>query len=270
MKANQIIPPFAFVILLVSLSYQSTAQDWAIKNLEASPRHHEWVDITYNDRTVTCFIAYPEVSQNIKAIILIHENRGLNDWARNMTDQLAGEGYIAIAPDLLSGRGPDGGRTSDFATSDDARTAIYKLSPDQVTADLNAVLKYTKALPASNGKIAVIGFCWGGSQTFRYATNQTDLDAAFVCYGTGPKDIEEIRRIQAPVYGFYGENDNRVNATIAASESVMEKEGKAYFPVIYEGGGHGFFRAGEAPEASEGNKSARGNAWKRLVTLLKD
>lgn len=239
-----------------------------LERLEQSPRHHEWVDVTYGDRTVRSFLVFPENAKKTPVIIVIHENRGLNDWARSMADQLAEAGYIALAPDLLSGAGPNGGGTSSFANSDAARTAIYDLSKHQVTADLNAAVKYAQKIPAANGKVVVLGFCWGGSQSFRFATNNSAIKAAFVCYGTGPKAEEAIKNIKVPVYGFYGGNDHRVNATIANSQQLMEKHGKTYIPVIYEDAGHGFFRAGEAPDASQANKKARKEGWKRLKKLL--
>ena len=239
-----------------------------LERLENSPRHHEWVDISYDNRTLQNFVVFPEIAEKATVVIVIHENRGLNDWARSLADQIAEEGYIAIAPDLLSGAGPNGGGTSSFENSDDARTAIYGLDPDQVTSDLKAVINYGKNIPAGNGKVAVIGFCWGGSQSFRLATNTDEIEAAFVCYGTGPNEEEEIERIGVPVYGFYGGNDNRVNATIDKSQELMNKYNKTYVPVIYEGAGHGFFRAGEQPDASEANKKARADGWERMKALL--
>ena len=150
---------------------------------------------------------------------------------------MAAAGYIAIAPDLLSGAGPNGGGSSAFSSQDDVRAAIFKLPPDQITGDLNAVAEYVKALPSASGKLAVAGFCWGGTQTFRYACNRPDLKAALVFYGTGPTDAAEVSKIQCPVYGFYGGNDNRVSSTIPASERLMKAAGKTYEPVTYEGAG---------------------------------
>ncbi|MFO0948221.1 MAG: dienelactone hydrolase family protein [Planctomycetota bacterium] len=230
------------------------------ERLEKSPRHHEWVEIKHGDRVVHAFLVYPEVSEKATAVVVIHENRGLTDWERGVADQLAEAGFIAIAPDLLSGSGPGGGKTSDFPSSDAAREAIYKLKPDQVTADLKATTKYVSQLPAANGKVAVAGFCWGGGQSFRFATNEPKLAASFVFYGTGPDQVDGI---QCPVYGFYGGNDNRVNATIPKSEELMKQAGKRYDPVIYPGAGHGFMRAGELPDASAENKKGREEGWKR-------
>ena len=178
------------VFLLIALSLCAitlSAQDWAKQSLEKSTRHGEWVTLKHDDRSVSAFIVYPEVKQKAPAVVVIHEIFGLSDWVRSVADQLAANGYIAIAPDLLSGMGPKGGGTSDFASGDDVRAAFQKLNPDQVTADLNAVTDYVKKLPAASGKLAVAGFCWGGSQSFRFATNRSDLSAAFVFYGTAPQ-----------------------------------------------------------------------------------
>ena len=169
----------------------------------------------------------------------------------------------------MSGAAPGGGGTAELGGADAVRKAIFSLPPDQITADLNAVAEYVSKLPAANGKVAVGGFCWGGTQSFRYATNNKDLRAAFVFYGTGPESEQEIARIQCPVYGFYGGNDARVTATVPKSAELMKKAGKTYQPVTYEGAGHGFMRAGEAPDASAENKKARDAAWKRWLDVLK-
>ncbi len=261
----------ANLVAIVTSCFVSTtlfAQKPAMERLEESPRHHEWVVVPQGDRQVHAFVAYPESEKPATAVVVIHENRGLNDWVRSVADRLAEAGYIAIAPDLLSGTGPDGGRTVDFSDSDAAREALYQLSSDQITADLNAVADHVSNLPAANGKVAVAGFCWGGSQTFRFATDRSDLGAAFVFYGTGPDDAESIERIGAPVYGFYGGADNRVNATIPTSTELMEKAGKQYEPVIYDGAGHGFMRRGLTEEAGTPNAVALDQAWARWLKLL--
>lgn len=257
------------LIIMFVVSFNALAQS-PLERLENSPRHHEWADINYSDRQFRAFIVYPEVSGKVPAVIVIHENRGLNDWARSMADQIAEAGYIAIAPDLLWGSGPGGQGTASFPNSDEARTAIYALSPEQVTDDLNATFSYAENIPSANGKVVVIGFCWGGSQSFRFATNNSNLSAVFVCYGSGPDQAEEYKNIEAPVYGFYGGNDNRVNATIDKSKEFMEEYGKKYDPVIYEGAGHGFFRAGESQGASFANRKARNEAMERLKRLLSE
>ena len=198
---------------------------------------------------------------------VIHEIFGLTDWIEDLADQLAEAGYLAVAPDLLSGMGPNGGRTTDFPAGR-VGEAIGKLDPNQITADLNAAADYALKLPAANGKLYVSGFCWGGGQSFRFATNRPDLAAAFVFYGP-PQQKEAMARIKAPVYGFYGGNDARINATLPATQEQMKETGKTFDPVIYEGAGHGFMRAGEAPDANDANRKARTEAWARWKSLLK-
>lgn len=275
----------AFAIAMLLSVPAMFAQDWAKQNLEKSPRHSEWVPIKHDNRIVQTFVVYPEVKQKAPVVIVIHEIFGLSDWARTVADQLAANGYIAVAPDLLSGFGPKGGGTSDFGGVQDAMKAVSGLDPDVVTADLNAVADYAKKLPSSNGKIAVSGFCWGGSQSFRFATNRKDLSAAFVFYGGPPKDMSPIN---APVYGFYGGNDARINSTIPDTIAAMKTAGKSYDPVTYDGAGHGFMRAGEDPAADTAikntsdddagkkahdmalaNKKAHDQGWERWLKLLK-
>ena len=261
------------LLLLVTALFFSAwmveAQDWAKARLDKSPRHLEWAKVTYGNRTVNAFVGFPEAKDKTTVVIVIHEIFGLSDWVRGVVDQLAEAGYVAIAPDLLSGTAPGGGGTAELGSGDAVRKAISSLPPDQITADLNAVAEYAKKLPASNGKLVVAGFCWGGSETFRYATNNKDVKAAFVFYGTGPGKEEDIARITAPVHGFYAENDARVDATIDKSKELMQKHAKHYQPEIYPGAGHGFMRAGEAPDASAANKKARDEAWDRWKRLLK-
>ncbi len=206
-------------ILLLTLATLLTAslasaQDWAKARLEKSPRHGEWVKVTQGKREVNSFITYPEVKDKATAVVIIHEIFGLSDWARGVTDELAEAGYIAIAPDLLSGLGTNGGGTSELGGMDGVRKAISSLPADQITADLDAIVDYVSKLPSCNGKVVVIGFCWGGGQSFRFATNNKDVKAAFVCYGTGPEKAADVARINCPVYGFYGGNDNRVTSTV--------------------------------------------------------
>ncbi len=255
-------------LCVVVLARPALAQDWAKARLEKSPRHGEWVKVKHGDREVTSFVVFPEVKDKATAVVVIHEIFGLTDWVRGVADQLAEAGYIAIAPDLLSGAGPKGGGTDSFK-GEEVRKAIMGLPPDQVTADLNAATEYVSRLPACNGKVAVAGFCWGGGQAFRFATNNKSIKAAFVFYGTGPEKAEDVGRIAAPVYGFYGGNDARVNATIPKSEELMKKAGKTYEPKTYEGAGHGFMRAGEDPAGNAANKKARDEAWARWKELLK-
>ena len=246
----------------------ASAQDWAKARLDKSPRHLEWVKVKHGNRELNCFVAYPEVKDKAMAVIVIHEIFGLTDWVRGVTDQLAEAGYVAIAPDLLSGTAPNGGGTAELGGNDAVRKAIMSLPADQVTADLDAVADYVKKLPACNGKIAVAGFCWGGGQSFRYATNNKELKAAFVFYGP-PPETDALQKIECPVYGFYAGNDARITSTVPKTSEAMKQAGKTYEPVTYDGAGHGFMRAGEAPDATAPNQQARTQAWDRWRQILK-
>ena len=256
------------LLTLASLPAALHAQDWAKARLDSSPRHHEYVTLKPDNRTVPAFVVYPEVKSKAPVIVLIHEIFGLSDWAKEMADEIAAEGYIVIAPDMLSGRGPKGGGSDEFAGQDERVKAVSALDPNEVLADLDAAADYGKKLPAANGELAVAGFCWGGSKSFAFATHRKDLSAAFVFYGTGPSDVSTIT---APVYGFYAGEDARVGATVPATTEAMKAAGKTYDPVTYEGAGHGFMRAGEDPNnKNPANKTARDAAFARLVKLLKD
>src|SRR5438270_3403397 len=227
----------ALMLVLFSAAQTGMAQDWAKAKLEKSPRHHEWVTVKHDGRSVETFVAYPESKGKRPVVLIIHEIFGMTDWVQDLADQVAEAGYIAVAPDLLSGMGPNGGRTPDFPQGG-ATEAVSHLNPEQVTADMNAVADYALKIPASNGKLFVTGFCWGGGQSFRFATNRSGLSAAFVFYGP-PPEKEAMAKISAPVYGFYGGNDARIDAAIPGTKEQMKEAGKTYEPVIYEGAGHG-------------------------------
>jgi carboxymethylenebutenolidase len=184
-----------------------------------------------------------------------------------MADELAGQGFIVVAPDLLTGFGPNNGASDSFPSMDATTKAVSGLDAAVVNADLDAAADYGKKIPAANGKIAVIGFCWGGGKSFAFAAHRKDLSAAFVFYGPGPSDVTTIT---APVYGFYAGNDARIGATVPATTEAMKAAGKKYEPVTYDGAGHGFMRAGEAPDASPANKAAREQGFARVVTLIKE
>jgi carboxymethylenebutenolidase len=258
--------------VLLVIASPVLAQDGARAKVEKSPRHREWVTVKHGERAVETFVVYPEASSKTPVVLIIHEIFGMTDWVEDLADQVAEAGYIAVAPDLLSGMGPNGGRSSAFpqgqgGMSSPAVEAVGHLNPDQVTADLNAVADYANKIPASNGKLFVAGFCWGGGQSFRFATVRRDLAAAFVFYGPPPPK-EAIANITAPVYGFYAGNDARIGATLPEARENMKAAGKTFDPVTYEGAGHGFMRAGEAPDASEANGRARTDAWARWKKIL--
>jgi carboxymethylenebutenolidase len=248
-----------FVLLLLALPHAAPAQEWAKQRLAASPRHREWVKVKSGDRMVSAFVVYPEVKGKAPAVVVIHEIFGMTDWVQLLADELAANGVIVIAPDLLSGV------TLAPGDANAVGKAIRDLPPDQITADLNAAADYVAKLPAANGKVAVAGFCWGGTQAFRFATNRPSLAAAYVFYGTGPDDVSAIK---APVYGFYAGNDARVGATVPKTQELMKAAGKRFDVVTYEGAGHGFMRAGETPPPAADNKKARDEAWTRWKALL--
>ncbi len=241
------------------------AQDWARQAVDRSPRRREWVTVKHGGRSVESFVAQPQSRGKAPAIVVIHEIFGMTDWVENVADEFAEAGYLAIAPDLLSGMAPGGGRTKDLQASEVGQV-VRKLPPDQITADLNAVADYCKKLPACNGKVCVVGFSWGGGQSFRFATSRKDLSAAFVFYGSGPEP-GTIAGIQAPVYGFYAGNDARINATVPQTQEQMKAAGKTFEAVTYEGAAHGFMRAGAQPDAADANKKARAAAWVKLKAL---
>ena len=253
-------------IILLAAPVLVTAQDWARARLDKSSRHGEWVSIKHGSRTVETFVVYPEVKDKAPVVLVIHEIFGMTDWVEDLADQVAEAGYIAVAPDLLSGMGPDGGRTSSFPPGK-ATEAVGHLDPDQVTADLNAAADYGVKLPAANGKLFVAGFCWGGGQSFRFATNRGGLSAAFVFYGPPPAK-DAMARITAPIYGFYAGNDARIGATVPGAIADMKAASKTYDPVTYDGAGHGFMRAGEAPDANDANRKAREESWARWKKLM--
>jgi carboxymethylenebutenolidase len=248
-------------VALVVLAQTGFAQDWAKARLEKSSRHGEWVDFKSGDRTIKAFVVYPERKEKAPVVLVIHEIFGLTDWVRGVCDQLAEAGVIAIAPDLLSGQ--------TYADVDGARKAISALPKEQVQADLDATSDYAlKKIPAANGTLAVCGFCWGGGWVFSYANMNSKLKGAYSFYGTAADEESKVTNIACPVYGFYAENDARVNATIPKSEELMKAAGKKYEPVTYKGAGHGFMRDGESPTGTPENKKARDDAWTRWKTLL--
>jgi carboxymethylenebutenolidase len=238
--------------------------------LEDSRRHHEWVDIeSAGGRTVKTWVVYPEVDKPATTVIVIHENRGLTDWVRGVADQLAEAGYLALAPDFLSGTAPGGGGTAEYGSEDAARNGIGRLPAQQVTADLDAVFKHAKGMPASNKVVAVGGFCWGGGKTFAYATHNPDIAAAFVFYGSAPQNAADYAKIKAPVYGFYGGNDFRITGDVPNIEKRMQQAGKKFEQVTYEGAGHGFMRQGEmTTDANNPDPKARDQGWERWKKIL--
>jgi carboxymethylenebutenolidase len=242
-------------------------EDGAKARLEKSPRHGEYADVPVpGGSPIRAWVVYPERKDKAPVVIVIHEIFGLSDWIRNVADQLAREGFIAIAPDLLTGKGPNGGGTESVSSRDDVVALVRKLTPDEVDARLNAVRAYGATLPAASGKTATIGFCWGGATSFRYATVQPDLNAAVVYYGTSP-ETAALANVKAPVLGLYGGDDARVNTTIEPAAAELKKLGKSYESQVFDGAGHGFLRA--QADRNGANLAAAEKAWPRTVEFLK-
>jgi carboxymethylenebutenolidase len=236
--------------------------------LDSSPRHGEYADVPVAGGTpVRTWVVYPERKDKAPVVIVIHEIFGLSDWVRGVVDQLAREGFIAIAPDLITGKGPNGGGTESVSSRDDVVKLVRELTPAEVDARLNAVRTYGTKLSASNGKTATIGFCWGGATSFRYATVQPELNAAVVYYGSSP-EASALASLKAPILGLYGADDARVTATIEPAAVELKKLGKSFESELYDGAGHGFLRAQSDREGA--NRRAAEKAWPRTIAFLKD
>lgn len=241
--------------------------DQAKDALAKSPRHGEWVDVAMpGGGKLLTWVVYPEKKEKAGIVIVIHEIFGLTDWARGVADQLAKDGFIALAPDLLSGMGPNGGGTDSLGP--DATKVIRNLSPADAAARLDAVRAYALDLPAANGRVGAVGFCWGGTTSFAYAVAQPKLDAAVVYYGTSPEATDDYAKIGAPVMAFYGSDDARVNATIPRAEEAMKRLGKRYMANVYAGAGHGFLRQLSGRDGA--NRRAAEKAWPATLALLRE
>jgi len=263
---------FALAALVVSPVTASLQEDLppsgddALAHLNGSTRHGEWTTVTAGGEEIDAWLVYPERSDDAPVVVVIHEIYGMTDWIRAVADQLAAEGFIAIAPDLLSGKGPDGGGTVSFGSRDGVVQAIRGLDPAEVKTRLDASAEHAMGLPAARSSYGVVGFCWGGSTSFRYATQQAQVDAAVVYYGGSP-DTGNLADVEAPVLGLYGGNDNRVNATIPDARDEMDRLGKTYETEIYPGAGHGFLRQQDGQEGA--NMAATRQAWPRTVEFFR-
>lgn len=232
----------------------------ALPGRDSVTTHGEWVNIKRGNETIRAYVAYPERKTKAPAVIVIHEVFGLGDWEPTVADRLAKEGFVAIAPDLLSskhGKSP--------ADPDAGRKLIGELEPQRITADLNAVYAYVNGLPSvTRDQIGVIGFCWGGGQSFRYATNNPKLRAAVVAYGPAP-DTADLKRIRAPVLGIYGEDDQRINASLPEVTAAMQSAGKTFTSEVYPGTGHGFLKPGRQGY----DTPQREKAWARILEFYR-
>jgi carboxymethylenebutenolidase len=242
------------------------------RTLKDSPRHGEYVDIALPDGVkLNTWVVYPERKDKAGVVVVIHDIRGMSDWIRSVGDQLAQDGFIAVVPDFLSGKGEKGGGTASFGR--DVGQAIRKLTAEEMAARLDAAMQYGSALPAANGKAAVVGFCWGGTESFRHALAQPKLHAAVVYYGSLPEATatsapeERVAKIKAPVLGLYGGNDARINATLPATMTAMMKHDKTYELHTFEGSGHGFLHRQDGAGGS--NLTAARQAWPLTLAFLR-
>jgi carboxymethylenebutenolidase len=237
--------------------------------LETSPRHGEFIDIPYTEGkpALRTYIVYPERKDKAGVVILIHEIFGLSDWLRAVADQFAKDGFIAIAPDLISGLGPNGGGTEACASRDDVVKLVRQLTYDETKARLAAVHAYAKTIPSANGKWGTVGFCWGGGRSFQTACETDAPQAAVVFYGVSP-DSAALLNLHSPVLGNYGGDDARVTSTIAPAQATLKAvKGSRYEPNVYDGAGHGFLRDQSGRDGA--NLKATQKAWPKTIEFLR-
>ena len=236
--------------------------------LNSSPRHGEWAMIqTGVGDSVRAWVVYPERRDKAPVVVVIHEIFGLTPWIRSVADQLAADGFIAIAPDLMTLMNLPG-TPEDGPLGAQATAAIRTLDRKVVQRQLDAVARYGMALPAATQKYGVVGFCWGGTVSFEHALRSPDLDAAVVYYGGTPGGAD-FAAIRAPVLGLYGGDDNRVNATIPVAASGMRAVGKSYESHVFPGAGHGFLRAQSDSARRAANSEASAEAWPLTIAFFR-
>ena len=233
--------------------------------LDASPRHGEWVVLhTSAGESLHAWIVYPERRTKAPVVVVIHEIYGMSTWIRAVTDQLAKQGYIAIAPDLIpSERIPVG---DDTLTQQAAVAAVSKLNPANVQAGITAAAQYAMALPSALHTYGVVGFCWGGTASFAHAVVSPTLGASVVYYGTSPS-AASLMSVNAPVLGLYGGSDARVVSTVGPADSAMKAMHKPYDPHIFDGAGHGFLRAQGGNDGA--NMKATQQAWPATIAWFR-
>ena len=233
--------------------------------LASSTRHAEWamVRVGSND-SVRVWIVYPERRTKAPVVVVVHEIFGLSTWIRGVADQFAADGLIAVAPDFLTGY--TGSFHPDSVPVDSARAMIRRLDANQIQLRIDAVARWAMALPAATPRYGIVGFCWGGSVVFNHGVHSPTLAAGVAYYGAAPEPAR-LTTVRAPILGLYGENDERVNATIAPTDSAMRDMGKTYQAQIFPGAGHGFLRAQEA--ASGANLEAARRAWPATIAWFR-
>lgn len=242
------------------------AEAGAMDRLNNSPRHGEWISYDApGGGKVDAWVVYPERSGPAPVVVVVHEIFGLSDWIRAVADQFAAEGFIAIAPDFLSGKAPGGGGSKGL-TVDAARAINSTLDPAEVAKRIDGAVAYATSLPAATKKFGVVGFCWGGGISFSYATYRPDLSASAVFYGVAPSP-DALARIQAPVEAFYGGSDARVTSTAQPAADALKRLGKSFDYAVYDGAGHGFLRQQDGQNGA--NLEATKKAWPKVVEFFK-
>jgi carboxymethylenebutenolidase len=237
----------------------------AMERLNSSPRHGEWATVSRSGTdSIRAWVVYPERKTKAPVVVVIHEIYGLSTWVRAVADQLAADGFIAIAADLLTMKPRAAG--SDTLTQQEASAAIRTLDPAWVQQQIDNTAKYGMALPAAQPRYGIVGYCWGGGVSFAHATHSPSLGASVVYYGTSPP-TERLSGVRAPVLGLYGGNDARVNATIPPADSAMRALRKTYVQHIYDGAGHGFLR--QQSGANGANLTATQQAWPATIAWFK-
>ena len=233
--------------------------------LSASPRHGEWAMIrTGTGDSIRAWVVYPERSTKAPVVVVVHEIFGLSSWVRGVADQLAADGFIAIAPDLLTMKNlPDG---PDSVVAPLATAAIRTLDPGSVQQALDAVARYGMSLPAAQQKYGIVGFCWGGGVSFAHAVHSPNLGASVVYYGVSPK-TSDLASVHAPVLGLYAGSDARVDATIPPADTALKALGRTYVYNIYPGAGHGFLRQQTGIDGA--NMNATKAAWPATIAWFK-
>lgn len=281
MRNNLLLPSLVLALTISFAQAQTTQPAGKIPAgaggetaaLAGSPRHGEWVDIVVPGTTtkLKTWVVYPERSDKAGVVLVVHEIFGMTDWVRAVTDQLAADGFIAIAPDLLSGMGPNGGGTDSLGQN--VQATIRQITPEDQAKKLDAVRDYAIKLPSANGKYGVVGYCWGGAAVFSYAVRQPGLSAGVAYYGQAPlvngntPDKEALAKIKAPILGLYGGNDARITANVEPLKGVMKELGKSYDPHVFENAGHGFLRQQTGQDGA--NMKASQAAWPLTVEFFR-
>jgi carboxymethylenebutenolidase len=233
----------------------------APSRLGSSPRHGEWITIRTGDGdSLRTWIVYPQRSTKAPVVIVVHEVYGLSSWVRSVADQLAADGFIAIAPDLLTMKNLP--NVPDSVLAPLAVAAIRTLDPVWVQRQLDAVAQYGMSLPAAQKKYGIVGFCWGGGVSFAHAVHSPALGASVVYYGVSPPTAS-LDSVRAPVLGLYGGSDARVDATIPPADSALRALGRTYTHSIYPGAGHGFLR--QQTGMGGANLAAARAAWPATI-----